>query len=204
MLLVEETAPPAGALPVLLFRDHLRLGSGFAGAGEAAEEVALAGYLRAAIATIEARTGKVLLRRRFRLQLEDWREDEGQPLPLAPVNALGAVTVSDGAGTAYPVAPELLRLVPDHHRPRLIARSGFLPLIPAGGFVTVIFTAGFGDSWDEVPADLAQAVLLLATRYFEERSFDEATPALPQAVSALIERWRLVRVLAGRGGRARG
>ena len=62
MMLIEETAPAAEALPVAALRGHLRLASGFDGPDDAAETAALSGFLRAAIATIEARTGKVLLR----------------------------------------------------------------------------------------------------------------------------------------------
>ena len=88
MMLIEETAPAAEALPVAALRAHLRLGSGFEIADDNAENAALTGYLRAAIAAIEARTGKVLLTRRFRMQLDDWRDRLGQALPLAPVLAL--------------------------------------------------------------------------------------------------------------------
>ena len=50
-----------------------------------------------------------------------------------------------------------------------------------------------------MPADLAQAVLMLAARYHEDRSFEGSQSAMPFGVSALIERWRSVRVLGGRG-----
>jgi uncharacterized phiE125 gp8 family phage protein len=65
----------------------------------------------------------------------------------------------------------------------------------------VTFTAGFGDAWAAVPADLAQAVLMLAARYYEDRSHDGTRGAMPFGVSTLIERWRQVRTLAGRGSR---
>lgn len=201
MMLVEETVPPAGALPVQAFRDHLRMGSGFAVPEDAAETAALTGYLRAAISTIEARTGKVLLTRRYRLELEDWRDDQAQPLPLAPVSALAEIRITDGQGAVHEIAETLYRLVPDVQRPWISPRTGFLPQIPDGGFATLRFTAGFGESWDSVPADLAQAVLLLAARYYEDRSFEAPVLALPEGVSALIERWRAVRVLGGSGAR---
>ena len=84
MLLVEETAPAQGALPVAALKSHLRTGTGFEPVADATEDAALAGFLRAAIATVEARTGKVLLTRVFRLRLEDWRDPAGQPLPPQP------------------------------------------------------------------------------------------------------------------------
>lgn len=199
MMLVELTAPALEALPVAGLQDHLRLGTGFDMAADAAETAALAGFLRAAIATIQARTGKVLLTRRFRLRLEDWRDPMGQPLPLAPVSAIERVEMIDAAGAATELDPTGYRLVPDMQRPLLAPVGAFLPGASAGGHVAVTFAAGFGESWADVPADLAQAVLLLAARYYEDRSYEGTHSAMPFGVSALIERWRAVRVLGGRG-----
>ena len=103
MLLVEETAPAQGALPVAALRTHLRLGSGFDLIEDATEDAALAGFLRAAIATVEARTGKVLLTRVFRLRLEDcrrliWREPDASSSEL-----LHRWLVMDGAGLVRPL-----------------------------------------------------------------------------------------------------
>lgn len=199
MMLVELTAPAAEALPVAGLRDHLRLGSGFEIADDPAETAALAGFLRAAMATIEARTGKVLLARQFRLRLSHWRDPEGQPLPLAPVGVVETVEIEDGHGQVTLVDPGTYVLHPDMQRPVLRPRAARLPDLPEGGFVTITFRAGFGADWAAVPVDLAQAVLLLAARFHEDRSFEGSQGAMPFGVSALIERWRSVRVLGGRG-----
>ena len=199
MMLIEETAPAAEALPVAALRGHLRMASGFDGPDDAAETAALSGFLRAAIATIEARTGKVLLKRRFRMQLDDWRDRLGQSLPLAPVHSVEKIEIDDGNGTITALAPEGWRLVPDSQRPVVLPTGVVLPHVPRRGSVTVSFVAGFGDSWAQVPADLAQAVILLAARYYDDRSQDGLRQALPFGVSALIEKWRQVRTLAGRG-----
>jgi len=199
MMLIEETAPAAEALPVAALRGHLRLASGFDGPDDAAETAALSGFLRAAIATIEARTGKVLLKRRFRMQLDDWRDRLGQSLPLAPVHSVEKIEIDDGSGTVTALAAEGWRLVPDGQRPVILPTGVILPHVPRMGSVTVTFVAGFGDTWTQVPADLAQAVILLAARYYDDRSQDGLRQALPFGVSALIEKWRAVRTLAGRG-----
>lgn len=199
MFLVEDAVPPADALPLAGLRSHLRLGSGFDMAQDPAEDTALIGYLRAAIATIEARTGKVLLMRSFRLRLDRWRDACGQTLPLAPVHAVERIEIEGGGHGPTVVAPHLYRLVPDGQRPRIDPVGSSLPPLPDGGWVVIHFRAGFGDDWSAVPADLAQAVLLLAARYYEDRSFEGSLAAIPQGVAALIERWRLVRVLGGRG-----
>lgn len=201
MMLIEETAPAAEALPVAALREHLRLGSGFDGPEDGAETAALTGFLRAAIATIEARTGKVLLQRRFRMRIDEWRDRLAQPLPLAPVTAVEAIRMDDGDGLATDLPPEAWRLVPDSQRPLILPTGVILPNVPRRGWVEIVFSAGFGTQWQAVPDDLAQAVLMLAARYYEDRGSDSHRGGMPFGVSALIERWRQVRVLGGRGQR---
>ncbi len=198
MILTEQSTTPAAALPVAAFRDHLRLGTGFADDG--AQDALLEALLRAAMAAIEGRTGKVLLTRDFLWQLTSWRGVERQPLPVAPVTALGSVTVVDRQGEATVLAASAYRLEKDSHRPQLSAGGRALPAIPLGGRVEIRFEAGFGAGWASIPADLAQAVFLLAAHYHAHRSeaaFGEG--GMPFGVLALLERWRTVRVLGGGG-----
>ncbi|MCQ0971886.1 hypothetical protein MLD63_15800 [Paracoccus sp. TK19116] len=201
MMLIEEAALAADALPIAELAEYLRLGSGFDLVDDAAENAALAGFLRAAIATIEARTGKVLLTRRFRMQLDDWRDRLGQTLPLAPVLSVDRIEIDDGNGTVTELPVENWRLVPDLQRPTILPAGVILPHVPRRGMVTITFTAGFGQAWSNVPGDLAQAVLMLASRYYEDRGFDGSRSGVPHGVSALIDRWRQIRTLAGRGSR---
>ncbi|MEM7295556.1 MAG: hypothetical protein AAF330_02850 [Pseudomonadota bacterium] len=71
MMLVEEIQLPSEALPVTTFKAHLRLGTGFA--DETLQDSVLESFLRAAVAAIEARTGKILLTRTFSWTLGAWR-----------------------------------------------------------------------------------------------------------------------------------
>lgn len=196
MMLTELTSVPGTALPVQALKDHLRLGSGFTDDGM--QDTLIEAYLRAAMAAIEGRTAKVLIARSYRLVLEDWRQGNEQPLPVAPVSAVTAVRIVDAAGAETAIADDRWRLVADMARPKLAAVGVLLPTVPMDGRAEVEFTAGFGAVWSAVPADLAQAVLLLAAEYYESRHETAAAPAgLPRAVQALIERWRTVRVLGG-------
>ncbi|MFZ3582333.1 head-tail connector protein [Loktanella sp. DJP18] len=196
MMLVELSSVPPAALPVAGFKDHLRLGSGFADDG--LQDETLAAFLRAALASIEARTGKILLEREFRWSVTKWREVDRQPLPLAPVSAIGAVVQIDRNGTAIPVATERYTLEPDQQRPALIAVGATLPAVPRGGRVDVELLAGYGPDWSDLPADLAQAVMLLAAHFYEYRSATALHgSSMPFSVSALIERYRTVRLFMG-------
>ena len=194
-MLIEQTTVPAVALPVQEFKDHLRLGTGFADIG--AQDVALESYLRAAMAAIEGRIGKALIARDYLLSLSEWRRSDEQALPIAPVSAILQLSLLDRDNLAVLVEPERYRLVRDMQRPRIVGSGSALPQVPAGGSVDIHFTAGFGAIWADVPADLRQAVLLLAAQYYELRHEAGGAEAIPFGVMALIEKWRTVRVLGG-------
>lgn len=196
MMLTEETPVLSAALPLAELKDHLRLGSGFADDG--LQDGLIESYLRAAIAAIEGRIGKMLFRRQFLWVLECWREGDEQALPVSPVAGIESVTLVDALGGETVVQSGAYRLIPDLHRPRISGTSGVLPAVPVSGLVKVVFNAGFGPAWTDIPVDLRQAVLLLTSEYYEHRH-DDGTQAsgLPFGVVTLIERWRTVRLMGG-------
>ncbi|MBO9444700.1 head-tail connector protein [Ruegeria sp. R14_0] len=196
MMLIEETAIADAALPVDQFKAHLRLGTGFA--EDSVQDEVLKGFLRAAIAAIEARTGKVLIEREFSWSLNVWRDQSGEVLPVAPVTQISSVTLvaADGAQTA--LATDVYRAEKDSQRPKLRPKGTFLPKIAKGGSVRIVFSAGMAADWGGLPADLGQAVLLLAAHYYEYR--DETAlgaGCMPFGVTSLIQRYRTVRFGAG-------
>lgn len=195
-MLVELEPVPGSALPVADLGAHLRLGTGFASDG--LQDGLLASHLRAALAVIEGRIGKALISRRFRWEVPYWREAGGaQALPLAPVSAVIEVAVVDAWGGRVVVSDSLWRLRRDSQRPKLEPVSTFFPPVPEGGLAEVVFDAGFG-VWAAVPADLRQAVFLLAAEFYEHRhDAGVGNGALPRTVLGLIEGWRTVRLLGG-------
>jgi len=197
MKLVELTNIPAETVPVAGFKDHLRLGSGFSDDG--LQDETLGGFLRAAMAAIEARTGKVLIERTFSWEVASWRDVSRQPLPLAPVSALLSVAQVDRFGAETVVPDGGIGLEQDMQRPAVVALEGCLPAIPVGGTVRMELRAGFGPTWSDLPPDLAQSVMMLAAHFYEYRH-ESATASLPFGVAALIERYRTVRVMMGGRG----
>lgn len=196
MMLIDETAVPLAALPMAEFKAHLRLGTGFSD-GDIQEPV-LEGFLRAALAAIEARTGKVLIVRSFSWTLTEWRDAAGQALPVAPVTAVTGITLRDPSGGDEVIDPVFYRLEQDAHRPVIRASGTLLPAIPTGGTAEITFDAGYGAAWGDLPADLAQAVLLLAAHYYEYRTETAlGDGCMPFGVTSLIERYRTVRLLGG-------
>ena len=193
-MLIEQTTVAGAVLPVQEFKDHLRLGTGFADDG--VQDALLERLLRTAIGVIEARVGKVLISKQFGWHLTCWRDLNEQALPVAPVSEIVSVTLVDRAGAPTVVPATRYGLEKDMHRPKLVADGLLLPDVPSGGSVDIVFQAGFGAAWSQVPVDLRQAVLLLAAQYHEQRT-EAGVGILPFGVMALIERWRTVRILGG-------
>ncbi len=199
MMLIEETAVPPGALPLAEFKAHLRLGTGFS--DDDVQDPVLESFLRAAVAAIEARTGKTLITRAFSWELTVWRNPYGQALPVAPVSEILSVVLRDALNVQETIDPATYRLESDTHRPKLRPVGLILPMIPTGGAVEMRFTAGFGATWGDLPADLAQAVLMLAAHYYEHRQDTSlGGGCTPFGVTSLIERYRTVRLLGGGQG----
>ena len=195
MTLTELDALTTAMLPVRDLADHLRLGTGFADDG--AEDAVLETYLRSAISAIEIRTGRALLARRFSWTITRWRSAGAQPLPIAPVSAIESVTLKTADGTPTVADISAFVLMPDDARPVLAAKSGQLPAIPECGLAEIAFTAGYGTDWAAVPANLAQAVRLLAASYFEHRSGEGVVGDLPFMVEALLAPYRQLRMGGG-------
>lgn len=196
MMLVEETSVPETALPVTEFREHLRLGTGFA--DDTLQDPVLGSFLRAALAAIEARTGKILLVREFSVNLNQWRDAARQVLPVAPVQQITAVTELNQDWVETDIASEAWYLRSDASEPALVAYNGALPIIRPDHTVRINFVAGMAQEFGDLPADLAQAVLMLAAHYYEFRaSTGMADTGLPYGVLVLIDRYKTVRLVLG-------
>ncbi len=199
-MLTEDTVLPGAALPLEAFKAHLHLGTGFAEAG--LQDDLLAGFLRAALAAIEARIGKVLLERAFTLELARWAGAAGHVLPLAPVTAITELALRDAADVQTVISPARWRLEKDMQRPVLQAAGGVLPAIPHGGSAVIRFRAGMAATWAELPADLAQAVMMLAAHFYEYRQDTGlGRGCMPFGVTSLIERYRGLRLSLTLGAR---
>ena len=193
MMLVEETSVPTAALPIAELKAHLRLGSGFG--EESLQDEVLESFLRAAIAAVEGRTGKILMERTLSYGVMAWRRADRERLPVAPVRAIESVTLVDRLGDEAQVAPSVYRLVPDSMAPNLRSVGSALPAIPPEGRADIRLLAGYGPGWADCPADLQQAVLLLAAHYYEYR--DETAldgGCMPFGVTSLIARYRPLRL----------
>lgn len=194
MMLVELDPPLFGLTAIRELGDQLRLGSGFADDGS--QDALLDLYLRTAMAAIESRIGKALIERRFSWTVTRWHERGRQVLPVAPVSTVEAVRLVTHLGVETDTDSSDWALIPDGQRPVLVGTwSRDLPAIPETGRADIVFRAGYGPDWSDIPADLRQAVLLLATSYYQNRSADEGSEgSMPFGVQALLDPFRPIRL----------
>jgi uncharacterized phiE125 gp8 family phage protein len=198
MILTETTAAAGPAVPVADLAAHLRLNEGFAGDPEAdaAQDALLLRLLLAAQAQVEVHTGLMLTERDVRLTVARWDGCGRLVLPVGPVAAIDAVSFTGPVETVM-LDAAAVRVEPGRARQRVTAAGGgALPPVPEGWSAELEFTAGFGGAAGPVPGDLAQAVMLLAARYHEDRSGEGAggIGGVPAAVTALLGPYRPVRL----------
>ena len=192
-MLMTETNVPDAALPVAALKAHMRLGTGFA--EDTLQDEVLGSYLRAAMAAIEARTGKIMLEREFTLVVQSSGRTCTVPLTVAPVTVVADVQLVSRSGIERAVNASVYWLERDGHMPKLRATGACLPTPESGGELRVRFLAGYGPEWDDVPADMQQAVLLLAAHYYEYRhDTGLGNGCMPFGVTSLIERYRTMRI----------
>lgn len=193
MMMVELTSVPSASLPVSALSDHLRLSSGFADDGS--QDSVLETCLRSAMATIEARIGKVLMQRQFAMTMMAWHNPVSHTLPTAPIVSVESVKLIARDGTETVVDDARYRLRPDTHRPSLEPVTGSLPTPPQGGTIEVVATAGYGTDWTGIPADLQHGLLALAAEFYT--ADDTSQRQLSAQVMALIEPYRQIRLRGG-------
>lgn len=193
MILTEITSISSGALPFYGLKNHLRMGTGFSESD--LQDPLLEAYLRASISAIENKLGIAILERNFKLNLTAWSDALAQKIPMRPVSEIVSVTTHSENGASRLENTTSYRLVKDSQSPAIAATGSCLPSIPTGGDVDVVFTAGYGPVWDDVPQDLAQAVLILATWFYENRTGAPfASGVFPAAVLALLEPYRAFKI----------
>ena len=186
-----ETTPVAGtALPIGALAEHLRLSRGFT--DDSGLDAELERAMRAALAALEARTGKAILRRGFVQTVTSWSMTERHVLPIAPVSSIEAVRITDRSGAEQILDPGSYSLVTDAHCPSLVPHFLTLPSLGFGRYAEIEFRAGYAETWDGLPSDLGHAALMLASAFFGQ---DEDTAnGLPAGVLSLIEPYRTLRL----------
>ena len=188
MISVLQQGPRAEPVSVAALRQDLRL-------DDARDERLLASLITSARLMIEAQTGVRLMSQNWEVLMDDWPGAE-IALPHWPVQQITSVSLLGGG--RHPVADNLYETHFTVRPPRLMRKPGMswpAPRRPALG-IAIALVAGFGARADSVPADLREAVRVLAAHWYEHSAWQPAGrgQSVPGAVQALMQPYRALRL----------
>jgi len=177
-------APAVTAVSLEEARAHLRL-------IDNAEDMLLQRCIEAAVEEAQMFTGRALITQEITLTLSEWPCDRVLRLPRTPAQAAAGIKYVDADGQAdmdLDEASYVVALTGDS--PRLIFKaSAELPAVEDENPepIQVIYTAGYGDTPDDVPSLIKSGILFLAAHLFEQRT-PEITGAPVNALQWAHER----------------
>ena len=148
-----------------------------------AEDDALAAMITAARVAAENFTGLAFMQQGLRLTLDSF-DGAVLELPKTPLIAITAVTVDGAAKDDYTA---------DIPTARIITANLPRPAAPLAG-IRIDFTAGFGETADDVPAPLRQGIKQLVTRLFENRGEGMEAALMLSGAAALFQPYRRMRI----------
>lgn len=166
------------------------------------DDALIADLIRSAREHVETRTGLALITQSWRERLEDWPRDRlsasglAVRLARAPLVSVEAVRVR-GRDIALTEWDPAEYRVETGEPGRLVAILPFTLPRPEvrGGGIEIDFTAGYGETPDDVPAPLRAAILhLVAASYGADRGEGGETPPAPDMVNRLLAPFERVRL----------
>lgn len=192
MRTVEKTLPSGDAVLLAEVKEHLRIDG-------IAEDAHLNALTCLAVRTIEQAIGITVTARTFDVYLDAWPLGAKEmSLPVRPLQSVSAVTIidKDEIESVWPAANYTIRPGLDA---ALVVHSGVswpLTSRPLES-IRITCTAGFGDSWNDIPSDIRQAILLLITRSYFSRGDSEnvnANALKASGAMALLAPYRRARL----------
>jgi uncharacterized phiE125 gp8 family phage protein len=159
------------------------------------EDDLIQALITAARVHLEVATRRKFITQEWSLFLDEWPEGRVFALPVRPVQEVVGVTahVEDGGAEEIDLAVFDLD-TGDRPRMRLRAGTGGVRLRPFRG-IEVKVVAGFGNSPDDVPAPIRQALLQLVAHWFEHRepvALGDRPLEVPAMVQALVAPFRVM------------
>jgi uncharacterized phiE125 gp8 family phage protein len=170
--------PAAEPVLVAEAKAHLRVD------GDAEDDL-IGALIAAARVAVETEIRRVLIAQSWRAFVETWPAD-GVILPVAPAMAVDEVRAIDAAGVTIVLEAEEYEFDP---------ADGSVVIDPVAAAVRyeIDFTAGYGTSGIDVPQPLRQAVRLLVTHWYENRSaviLGDNPAAMPLGFGELVAPYR--------------
>ena len=187
MLRLVETSPPA-LEPLTLdeAKLHLRVTS-------TVDDDLITALIATARQRCESFTGLALIERDYSLFLDTWPDREIL-LPRPPLSAVSLINIYDGDGNAAAFDAANYAVSTAGMPGRLTLTDGVFPPQPgrAADGIEIQFTAGFGDTADDIPAPLIQGVKQLLAHLYENRGDGNADALRASGAESLFQPFRVM------------
>lgn len=173
MSLQRTTAPSIDPITLAEAKLHLRV-------DHSDEDALITALIAAAREACEHRTGRTLITSGWTLTLGGFATEI--PLLMPPLVSVTSVTYKDTAGATQTLSSGLYEVDRARGVPLIVAAPGAsYPDTYAGrNAVTVVYTAGYGATANDVPVGLKQWMLLAVTDMYENRSISSDKPVIRQ------------------------
>ncbi len=187
MTLVLKSGPELEPISQTIAKAHLRVAHG-------EDDTLISGLITSARLTVEAITRSALITQSWSLVLDEWGTRRTVALPLAPLISIDAVGLWNEAGEKVDIGSAFYHLGGSAPGKLALNRGERwpTPLRDTSG-ICIDFTAGFGETADDVPDPLRQAILHLVAHWYENRgeaSLSEVTMPVPASVGELVGPYR--------------
>jgi len=156
------------------------------------EDDVLAGIIKTARKNVEDFIRQSLIEKTIEMSLDSW-DHSIYELPLSPVISITSVTTLDESDTATIYASSNYYLAAGVPARLVIKQDSENPLNTdrgIGGY-KITYKAGYGETADEVPQAIKDAIKVWATYVYENR---DPNPEPPKVVENLLRNFMIVRV----------
>ena len=162
------------------------------------DDVLVSTLITAARIHIETTIGKVLVTESWSYFLDKWPKSKVIYFPLDPIQTIEEIRFHTTDDTFIVLSSDEYSTDFVSNHPRLL----FNGTKPAGSSqklnqLEIRFLAGYGDTPEDVPADLKQALLMLAAHWFEQRdpiAFGGSFAEVPRTIQALLNNYKKYKV----------
>lgn len=187
MTLVLKNGPALEPISKATAKSHLRV-------THEEDDNLIAGLITSARLTVEAIIRSALITQSWSLILDEWGSRRTVTLPLVPIISIDGIDLWNEAGEKSPIGTDFCHLGAGSPAKLSLNRGQRWPspLRDTGG-IGIDFTAGFGDTADDVPDPLRQAILHLIAHWYENRgeaSLSDLTMPVPPSVGELVGPFR--------------
>lgn len=162
------------------------------------DDILVSSLITAARIHIETTIGKILITENWSYFKDKWPSEGIIHLPLSPLQSVDEIRIhNNGSYEILSLEDYSTDIVSSQPRVKLSSPSAPTQTNDELNHIEVRFTAGFGNTQNDIPKDLRQALLMLTAHWYERREpvgFGGSFNEIPTTISALLTNYKSYRM----------